>query len=121
MPKQNPKNCAKAGCINPTYARFCDTHRKDHWKVKAEIYGGNATNLYNNKVWRNTRADVLHLEPFCRTCALIGIDKVATEVDHITPHNGNMELFWNRENLQPLCIHCHSSKTMTETRAKMGT
>ena len=29
-------------------------------------------------------------------------------VDHIMPHKGNMALFWNRANWQPLCNHCHS-------------
>lgn len=35
-------------------------------------------------------------------------------VDHITPHNGDPELFYDLDNLQSLCIECHSRKTATE-------
>lgn len=38
----------------------------------------------------------------------------ATDVDHIVPHKGNHELFWDRDNWQALCHHCHSVKTATE-------
>jgi len=35
----------------------------------------------------------------------------ATVVDHIKPHRGDMKLFWDRGNWQPLCGSCHSRKT----------
>lgn len=38
----------------------------------------------------------------------------ATLVDHIKPHRGNMDLFWNESNWQPLCHGCHSFKTLVE-------
>lgn len=42
-------------------------------------------------------------------------DMEATVVDHIIPHRGNMELFWRRENWQPLCEKHHNVKTAKET------
>ena len=53
---------------------------------------------------------VLAEEPLCRECAKQGRTVPATEVDHI---DGNV---WNmsRENLQPLCLECHSRKTARE-------
>jgi 5-methylcytosine-specific restriction protein A len=37
---------------------------------------------------------------------------VAAEVvDHVTPHRGNRETFWNQENWQSLCKQCHDQKT----------
>jgi hypothetical protein len=28
-------------------------------------------------------------------------------VDHVIPHKGNLKLFWDRANWQPLCKACH--------------
>jgi len=32
-------------------------------------------------------------------------------VDHIVPHRGSYELFWNQRNWQSLCKRCHDLKT----------
>lgn len=40
-------------------------------------------------------------------CVMCGAP--AEHVDHITPHKGNPALFWNWNNLQALCAHCHNS------------
>ncbi|WP_400245601.1 HNH endonuclease [Niallia sp. JL1B1071] len=40
----------------------------------------------------------------------------ATVVDHIVPHRGDQDLFWDETNWQPLCKSCHDRKTMTEDR-----
>ena len=34
----------------------------------------------------------------------------ATVVDHIKPHKGDMELFWDPANHQALCLSCNSAK-----------
>ncbi|WP_338056068.1 HNH endonuclease signature motif containing protein [Thermanaerosceptrum fracticalcis] len=38
----------------------------------------------------------------------------AIVVDHIRPHKGDYELFWDESNWQPLCKQCHDRKTATE-------
>jgi len=38
----------------------------------------------------------------------------ATDVDHIVPHCGDMALFWDVLNWQPLCEACHGRKTARE-------
>ena len=38
----------------------------------------------------------------------------AIEVDHIQPHKGDSELFYDAANLASLCKICHSRKTMNE-------
>lgn len=49
----------------------------------------------------------LATEPLCRFC-LITEDVTAAEVvDHITPHKGDLDLFYNPLNLQSLCKYCH--------------
>ncbi|WP_343040029.1 HNH endonuclease signature motif containing protein [Methylocystis heyeri] len=42
----------------------------------------------------------------------------ATVVDHITPHKGDIKLFWDRKNWQPLCEPCHNSRKQREERRR---
>jgi 5-methylcytosine-specific restriction protein A len=44
----------------------------------------------------------------------VALQVQAIVVDHIIPHRGNKELFWNRENWQPLCRPHHDRKTTKE-------
>ena len=53
--------------------------------------------------WQQERAAYLLTHPTCRRCP-----KPATTLDHINPHRGNMVIFWDRSNWQPLCTKCHS-------------
>ena len=63
--------------------------------------------------WRSARLGFLNDEPLCRYCMMQGITRGADVVDHILPHRGNQELFWDQSNWQPLCYSCHSIKTTT--------
>lgn len=38
----------------------------------------------------------------------------AEVVDHKIPHKGDMKLFWDESNWQPLCIRCNSVKSARE-------
>ena len=73
----------------------------------------NFQKLYNYQ-WTKTRARFLKERPLCVSCKAEGKICAATEVDHIIPHKGNEKLFWDADNWQPLCISCHSKKTMQE-------
>lgn len=64
---------------------------------------------YNNNRWSRARISYLMNNPVCAICG-----KPATEIDHIIPHKGDYELFWNVDNWQPLCHSCHSRKTVLE-------
>lgn len=64
--------------------------------------------------WQKTRAGYLAKHPLCVHCMREERVEPATELDHIIPHCGDMELFWDRENWQGLCRPCHSRKTATE-------
>lgn len=60
-----------------------------------------------SKAWRLQRERVLIRDRFtCRACGHYG-----DQVDHIT---GNADEVVSDEELQTLCLPCHSSKTMTE-------
>ena len=47
-------------------------------------------------------------------CAREGKVSPARVVDHIRPHRGDVELFWDRSNWQPLCKPCHDRVKQSE-------
>ncbi|NKB83091.1 HNH endonuclease [Brucella grignonensis] len=83
-----------------------DRRRRDRHDRKRP----NASQRGYNREWREARALFLQAFPKCR-CG-----EPATVVDHIIPHKGNMKLFWNRANWQPLCEHCHNSWKQKQER-----
>lgn len=70
--------------------------------------------MYKNSRWTNLRLSFLKKNPLCADCQSRGVITPANEVDHITPHRGDMNLFLSTENLQSLCKPCHSKKTYKE-------
>lgn len=62
---------------------------------------------YNYK-WQKVSKLFLDENPLCKFCSDLGIITGAEVVDHIKPHKGNQELFWNPKNWQGLCIPCHN-------------
>jgi 5-methylcytosine-specific restriction protein A len=68
---------------------------------------------YDGK-WRKAREGYLAKHPLCRICKELGRVVAATVVDHIIPHRGDMKLFWDKANWQPLCKCCHDRKTATK-------
>lgn len=70
---------------------------------------------YNSR-WQKARVRYLHSHPLCVECKKAGKLTKATVVDHVIPHRGDQQLFWDESNWQPLCKHHHDVKTMTEDR-----
>lgn len=66
-------------------------------------------NIYAHRRWRNLRQAHLEKEPLCRMCHAKGRVRLATIVDHIDPHKGDMVKFYNPRNLQSLCKWHHDS------------
>ncbi len=126
MPGKQPAHkCLWPGCGKKTLSRYCEQHTKiTHEKaVKAarerkrkagkKTDGGrqSAWRRGYNKKWRNYRLVYLTDNPWCARCdGLVSADVV----DHIKPHKGDMELFWDESNLQSLCKSCHDLKTSKE-------
>lgn len=71
----------------------------------------NATQRGYNGAWQRVRLGFLAQNPLCVICAATGRVTAANVVDHITPHKGDMNLFWDSANWQALCKPCHSRKT----------
>lgn len=70
---------------------------------------------YYTARWKRLRWDVLVEANFtCQRCGRIEADTSRLIADHIRPHRGDPELFWDRENLQCLCDTCHSGDKQRE-------
>ena len=74
--------------------------------------------LYACQRWRLLRVRILRDNPLCVYCEQAGRITAATVVDHIRPHRGNLDRFWDRDNLQPLCKTCHDS--VAEQKDRLG-
>lgn len=64
--------------------------------------------------WQKARVGYLTHHPLCFLCEQQNIKVLATVVDHINPHKGDMTLFWDKNNWQPLCKPCHDRKTVKQ-------
>ncbi len=82
---------------------------------------------YHRKAWKVLRLEILREHPYCRMCLKKRIFTKATHIDHINGFN-NEDEFFDRDNLQALCLPCHSSKThaaggddwLRRRKAKLG-
>lgn len=90
---------------------WCQAHKQKTRRSEksAEWHG-----LYDAR-WQRYRIGFLINNPLCRMC-LVGVGRLnpSAVVDHIIPHRGDIDLFWDQLNHQPLCKACHDSKTARE-------
>ena len=108
MPQPARRFCATPGCGIVVARGHCQVHTLMRERLRPNI---DVRQLYQTPRWRYLRAEVLQDEPLCRVCRAEGRVEPATDVDHVVPHRGDLPLFWDRANLQPLCHACHSAKT----------
>lgn len=106
------KPCASPFCreLAEQGSSYCNKHKP------AEIRHNDYSYMYANTKWRALRKRILQEKVTCEIC---GVE--ATDVDHIKPHGGDKELFWDTSNLQALCHRCHSSKTANEINSRKRT
>jgi len=76
--------------------------------------------LYKTARWQRLRWKVIEEAHFtCSMCGRLEGNTRELVADHIIPHKGNEELFWDRGNLQCLCRHCHDTvKKRMERRGR---
>ena len=72
--------------------------------------------LYDTQRWKRARRQFLAAHPLCRMCQEVGRVTLAVLVDHIEPHKGDPDLFWNEANWQPLCATDHSAAKQSQER-----
>ena len=72
--------------------------------------------MYDSVRWRKCRRMWLAAHPVCAMCARQGRTTAATTIDHIKPHDGDYDLFWDTGNWQSLCASCHSGIKRAQER-----
>lgn len=110
MPRKPKKPCRFAGCPRLTEKTYCEEHQALEGNKRSAASRG-----YDGR-WRKARERYLKAHPLCIRCKEQGRLVKATVVDHIKPHRGDIGLFWDESNWQPMCKCCHDKKTMTEDR-----
>ncbi len=66
-----------------------------------------------NHDWQKARLEWLHYHPACAMCGA-----PATLVDHIEPHRGDKQKFWDWRNWQSLCAPCHNRAKQRQERSQ---
>lgn len=116
MPYASPKpcrKCGKLGCMLHKRQSYSQPTSTPEQAAPAPKRPSAAARGYGSR-WQATRAGFLAKHPYCAICKVSNRMTIATVVDHIIPHRGDMVKFWQRENWQPLCDPCHRTKTANE-------
>lgn len=66
---------------------------------------------YFGKRWIESRRLFLGKNPLCVECLKLGKTEPATVVDHVIPHRGDYDRFWDVNNWAALCKQHHDRKT----------
>lgn len=108
-PKAICARCRRTGCDCKAKSR------KEYQQGLDERRGSAASRGYGWR-WRNPdktgAADqYIAANPLCAECARHGKVRAASDVDHIVPHKGDSDLFWDQDNWQSLCGLCHKAKS----------
>lgn len=114
-PQKAKRPCSHQACSGyATNQGYCDKHQG---KIKQRDRDrGTAHQRGYDARWEKERTVFLESNPLCVDHKKRGYIEVATVVDHIVPHKGDKQLFWDKLNWQPLCKPCHDRKTATEDR-----
>ena len=75
--------------------------------------------LYGRR-WRNASKAFKQANPLCVMCEREGRATPAQVTDHIKPHKGDLDLFWNPDNWQALCKQHHDSHKQSIEKGGKG-
>ena len=114
--------CKVAGCCRlaiPPH-KYCLEHQAQERAEleRGQVYYAKARHnvwatMYASPKWKTLRSEKLRANPYCEKCGA-----EATEVHHIVPHNGDLELFYDYDNLMSICHACHVRETQKESEAR---
>jgi 5-methylcytosine-specific restriction endonuclease McrA len=104
MPMRAPRICQCGLKVASGTVCICQQRRK----VEADKRRPSARQRGYDKRWECETADYL-ARPENKFCAC-GCGKFANMVDHKVAHKGDMRLFWDRANWQPMNRRCNSRK-----------
>jgi 5-methylcytosine-specific restriction protein A len=103
MPYASPRPCRRSGCPELVTGKsgFCEKHRKEDNRIY-NAQRPESHKLYATPRWVRLRNAILDQNPFCNRC-----NGFADLVHHKRPHDGDVALFFDLDNLEPLCRRCH--------------
>lgn len=104
----------KLTCLKPRIATSSASRLTAHKPDTLDAQRGTAHQRGYGYRWQQASKGWLRAHPLCEYCKRKGYDNLATLVDHITPHRGDMQLFWDFKNLQSLCAPCHNGEKKRE-------
>lgn len=123
MAQRAPRPCAWSGCpALVAGGRYCQTHASQVEQRRGTAHARGYTRRWTD----HYRPWFLGRNPLCgdrlpgapattdSVCASTDRPRAATLVDHIVPHRGDQQLFWNPMNHQSLCDECHNKKRARE-------
>lgn len=104
MPRSAPRVCGHCGGVHSKGERCPKTVAMDRErKARHDQKRPSARQRGYTAEWERESKAYLAVYSSCRRCG-----RTANLVDHIEPHKGDQQLFWDRRNWQPLCTPCHS-------------
>lgn len=108
--------CASPGCPELVAKGYCTAHQGRGSVARADGGRGTAHERGYGGRWRKARETYLASHPLCAECQRQGRVTPARVVDHVKPHRGDQQLFWDSSNWQALCdftspYDCHGAKT----------
>lgn len=111
MTGKKRKACAKPGCpaIHSNPGHYCF----QHMRARIDDRPSAAERGYGPR-WQHESKRFLLAHPFCecKDCRKSSNPLPATVVDHIIPHKGDPDLFWDISNWQSMAKRCHDRKTV---------
>ncbi|NHT77541.1 HNH endonuclease [Rhizobiaceae bacterium CRRU44] len=77
--------------------------------------------LYTSARWKRLRIATFRRALFtCQMCGKIEGNTSLLICDHVKPHKGDEDLFFDPDNLQTLCVPCHDGPKKRQERADVG-
>lgn len=113
MPVKAPRLCPCGHRIPSGVRCDCEAKQDAARKARYDQRRPSSSARGYTGAWEKARVAYLAKHRFCLRCG-----DPATVVDHIRPHRGDREIFWDRDNWQPLCGPCHNSTKQREERRK---
>ncbi|TNB46820.1 HNH endonuclease [Martelella lutilitoris] len=92
---------------SPKSFRPAGAPTRQQQRQRADDRRGSAANRGYNRRWSKARDTFLAHRPLCLGCEAVGKVTAARVVDHVDPHHGDPEKFWNTAMWQPCCKWHH--------------
>lgn len=110
------KICQKHGIYNAEESKQCPLCKKQNDKTyDTQIRSKDKMKIYNSKRWKQIRDKVRIRDNFmCQECLRNGIETIGIECDHIIELEDDITKAYDIDNIELLCVACHTKKTHKE-------